>query len=302
MSKRFLVLLLLISLGVKAALPPVIDVYATPPESQTIHEDEDYEDEEEEPIVPAQPEKVPQKPVTPEVKLQESAPKQTEPTDSDVSIASPATNDAMQAQRLEVLERQVSTIIPLVNQIGQLQQQVQDLRGQLESAKNTAITKNDEPKQTPLSGKQNNIDRSSKTPVQTVKKPTPESLKTSALAYQTAFNFLKESNYPAATNSFENFIKNYPANDNTPNACYFLGQLYLLQDSPNESIGRFQTFLRQYPDDSKVPDAMLQLGLAYFAKGDRERALQTFEKVIARYPESDAANSAKIRLQQLHAH
>lgn len=297
MSRSFFVLLLLVGLAVKAALPPVIDVYATPPESQTVHEDEDYEDEEETPIVPVQTEKFPQKPITSEEKHEESPPKPT-----DLSIVNPATNDAIQAQRLDVLERQIATIIPLINQIGQLQQQVQDLRSQLESAKSTAITRNDEPKQTALSGKQNNIDRLPKTPVQTVKKPTPESLKTSAIAYQTAFNFLKESNYPAATHSFENFIRNYPANDNTPNACYFLGQLYLLQDSPNESIGRFQTFLRQYPDDSKVPDAMLQLGLAYFAKGDRERALLTFEKVIAQYPESDAANSAKIRLQQLHAH
>jgi len=120
-------------------------------------------------------------------------------------------------------------------------------------------------------------------------------------AYQAAFQLLKNKQYLPAIEGFENFLKRYPADVNRSNAIYFLGQLYLLQGQPEQSITQFNRFVKTYALDARVPDALLQLGLAYFSKGEKTVAMGIFKKIIQQYPDSKAAQSAQARLQQFQA-
>ncbi len=283
-----------------ADLPPVVDMYSDQPQAQ---DENTQESDATEPVSePSQQEVVPV------------------PEESPARSSTPS-----RAQRLNVIERQLANMTPLINQISELRQQIQNLQNQLDiqqhnlqllqakSSVSGAIAASQAPS-TSVSvqnSDKNYLNKLANVQEQTINRlgstasaartVAGDDLESAEVAYQAAFTFLKNNNYSSATHSFEHFVKQYPENMNTANARYFLGQLYLLQGNPEESIARFQVFLQQYPQDTKVPDALLQLGLAYFAKGNKNRAIATFQHIISKYPKTDAAVSAKTRLQQLQA-
>lgn len=235
-------------------------------------------------------------------------------------------------QRTAILEHQISNLNPLLVQMDDLNQQMQALRGRIEEqqhrlqlleeqvrsqyqALDKRLTQRQDsaPDSLPIKSKSSlpiqtqgsalersnaaKYSASNRTPVSSTSLPTAAGER----AYQTAFQFLKNKQYATATESFEVFIKKYPADINQANANYFLGQLYLLQGQPEQSITRFNHFVTHYPLDARIPDALLQLGLAYFAKGEKASAIDIFKKIIQQYPDSKAAQSAQARLQQFQA-
>lgn len=230
-----------------------------------------------------------------------------------------------QEQRVAIVEHQIANLNPLLVQVDDLNQRIQELRGKLDEQDHRLkrleeqvrsqyqdLEKRFTQRQLPLSAVSVRPSSSITTnpiqsagvkntvaahPISSTSLPTASGERD----YQTAFQLLKTKQYASAIEGFENFIKKYPFDVNRPNASYFLGQLYLLQGQPEQSIVRFNDFVGRYPQDGRVPDALLQLGLAYFAKGDKTTAMQTFEKITKQYPDSKAAESAKARLQQFQA-
>ncbi len=241
------------------------------------------------------------------------------------SVSSNNISSFSQEQRVAIVEHQIANLNPLLVQADDLNQRMQELRGKLDEQDHRLkrleeqvrsqyqdLEKRFTQRQLSLSavsvrpsssiatnpiqpaGVKNTV---AARPISSARLPTASGERD----YQTAFQLLKTKQYASAIEGFENFIKKYPFDVNRPNASYFLGQLYLLQGQPEQSIIRFNDFVGKYPQDGRVPDALLQLGLAYFAKGDKTTAMQTFEKIIKQYPDSKAAESAKARLQQFQA-
>jgi tol-pal system protein YbgF len=228
-------------------------------------------------------------------------------------------------QRVTILERQVANLNPLLVQIDDLNQRIQGLQGRLEEqqhqlkllteqiqlhyqefAKRLTQTKPPTAATSAVSAvasTDNSSNTATNNSVAPANRAPATSIPTAAgeRAYQTAFQLLKSKQYVAAITEFENFVKKYPTDINLANANYFLGQLYLLQGQPEQSISRFGYFINTYPQDARVPDALLQLGLAYFAKGDKTTAIDTFKRIIQQYPDSKAAQAAQARLQQFQA-
>jgi tol-pal system protein YbgF len=225
-------------------------------------------------------------------------------------------------QRITILERQISNLNPLLVQIDDLNQQLQGLRGKLEEQQHHLKLLEDQIRSQyqelekrlttrggtlpPAAGLGTGMAPQNPSNVPLVKSNTPAvpagtSTPESERAYQAAFQLLKNKQYAPAIEAFEAFVKKYPTDLHIPNVHYFLGQLYLLQGQPEQSIARFNYFINSYPQDARVPDALLQLGLAYFAKGDKDTAITTFKKIIQQYPDSKAAQSAQARLQQFQA-
>ena len=230
-------------------------------------------------------------------------------------------------QRLSIQEHQISNLNPLLVQADDLTQKMQNMQGKLEEQEHRLkrleeqvrrqyqdLERRFSQRQTPLPAAAAVNSPAATHPPLTADKnpltnaiPRPQaassSLPTAAgeRAYQTAFQLLKNKQYVPAIEGFEDFVKKYPADINLPNANYFLGQLYLLQGQPEQSITRFNRFVSIYAQDARIPDALLQLGLAYFAKGEKKTAMDTFKKIIQRYPDTKAAQSAQARLQQFQA-
>lgn len=286
---------------------------------------------------------------------EQTAPLPPSPTTSEQSqaVVSSSSSNLSTEQRLSILERQVNNLSQVLKQISGMQQQLQDLHGQVEVSSHDLQTL-----QTQLKSQYQDLDqrlskRNTQVALQTQESPTP-SKKTSLpenndknetkkepkipkslenaevetagsnattaedqssaktkrqttaatsddeqIAYQNAFNALKQRKYDQATRTFQSFVKKYPTSKNLVNSRYWLGQLFLLQGQPEQAITQFNVILKKYANDPKVPDALLQLGLAYYAKGDLNQAKTSLNKVQQKYPQSSAAKLAKTRLQQI---
>ena len=111
-------------------------------------------------------------------------------------------------------------------------------------------------------------------------------------AYAAARQSLTDRDFAAAVAQMEGLIVNYPNGQYTPDAFYWLGELYLAQQETERARQQFTQVINLYPDHQKVPDALFKLGVVYSNLGDSPRAKQFFNEVISQHPRSSAANLA----------
>ncbi len=115
------------------------------------------------------------------------------------------------------------------------------------------------------------------------------------VAYQAAYRLVKTRQFAQAVEAFKSFLGDYPFGHFAPNAHYWLGELYLVLDTPDPELARqsFQLLLDQYPNNAKVPDAIYKLGRVHFLKGNRDRARSYLSRVSSEYPDHPAAQLAQ---------
>ncbi|HEY5644543.1 MAG TPA: tol-pal system protein YbgF [Pseudomonadales bacterium] len=118
-------------------------------------------------------------------------------------------------------------------------------------------------------------------------------------AYQTAFDLMKGRQFDQSIAGFSRLITDYPGGQYTPNAYYWLGELYLAQQNLEQARQSFMQVINLYPDHPKVPDTLYKLGVAYHRLGDNGRATEYFNQVRAQYPQSSAAGLAASYQQEL---
>jgi len=118
-------------------------------------------------------------------------------------------------------------------------------------------------------------------------------------AYTAAFNLMKERQFEASANAFNQLIVDYPNGLYTANAFYWLGELYLAQDETEKARQSFMQVINLYPDHQKVPDALYKLGVVYHRLGDVARARDYLNRTRSEYPQSSAAGLAQTYLAEL---
>jgi len=110
--------------------------------------------------------------------------------------------------------------------------------------------------------------------------------------YTRAFDLMKARQFEESAAAFNQLIAEYPNGQYTPNAFYWLGELYLAQTDTEQARQSFAQVLNLYPDHPKVPDTLYKLGVVYHRLGDNQRAIGYFEQVGREYPNSSAAGLA----------
>ncbi len=118
-------------------------------------------------------------------------------------------------------------------------------------------------------------------------------------AYDSAFNALKNSDYPKAIAGFKQFLTGFPASPLASNAQYWLGEAYYVTREYASAGTAFQKVVTDWPESRKAPDALVKLG---FTQSELKRfadARATLEEVTRRYPGSEAASLAAERLKRL---
>jgi tol-pal system protein YbgF len=118
-------------------------------------------------------------------------------------------------------------------------------------------------------------------------------------AYDVAFDALKGGNYAAAAQSFLSFLELYPNGSYTPNALYWLGESYYVTQNYQLAGEQFRTLLQRYPTHDKASGALLKLGLVEYGLGQVDAAERTLNDVVTRYPGSDVARTADDRLKSM---
>jgi tol-pal system protein YbgF len=111
-------------------------------------------------------------------------------------------------------------------------------------------------------------------------------------AYTYAFEEMRARRFDESIQGFQQLIVEYPNGQYTPNAYYWLGELYLAKAEPEQSRQSFMQVVSLYPDHQKVPDALYKLGVVYDNLGDARTARQYLERVQSEHPRSSAASLA----------
>jgi len=190
----------------------------------------------------------------------------------------------------------------LFGQIQTLQQEVSELRGTVEQQQNEIQQLKQQQKDNyldvdrRLSELQQQGGASVSFPSQS---PTPLLPAASAgnekNSYDQAYSLLDRNQKEEAVLAFRKHILLYPQGELTPNAYYWLGQLYLSQAKLPEAEEQLTALLKQYPQHHKVVDAKFSLGKVYFQQGNKVESRKLIQEVAQ--SDSPTAQLAKKYLQ-----
>lgn len=119
------------------------------------------------------------------------------------------------------------------------------------------------------------------------------------LAYETAFEALKQGRYAESSQLFSAFLQQHPDGEYAANATYWLGESYYVTQNYEIALETFQSLLSRFPDSRKAPDGLLKIGYCQYELGDTQRAAATLNEVVSRYPDTPVARLAQGRLRAL---
>ncbi len=117
--------------------------------------------------------------------------------------------------------------------------------------------------------------------------------------YRDSYEYVLSGDYGTAEAGFRRHIERYPADPQTADARYWLGEALLGQQRYRDAAEVFVEANREFPDTRKSPDMLLKLGVSLSALNQREVACATFSKIGQRYPK--ASGSLKERVKQERA-
>lgn len=121
------------------------------------------------------------------------------------------------------------------------------------------------------------------------------------IGYLAAYELVKNKRYDEAVNAMETFVQKYPQGGYTANAEYWLGELYLVKKDYPKAIEHFELVLKQFPSSSKSAASMLKAGYAYAASGNNQEARKRFQQVVRTYPDTPTAQLASSKLESINA-
>ena len=119
------------------------------------------------------------------------------------------------------------------------------------------------------------------------------------ISYLAAYELVKNKKFDQALNAMQAFVTTYPQGGYTANAQYWLGELYMVKKNYTGAIERFEVVLQQFPSSSKSAASMLKIGYALAASGKREDAIMRLQQVVKNYPDTNTAQLAKAKLESL---
>lgn len=243
-----------------------------------------------------------------------------EEEDGSSSSSSSSTINMNPEQRITKLERQVQNQVNLLKQIDTMSQQIKDLQGQIEvQAHDIKILKDQQKSQYgDLDSRLNTLSKApehsdstksdKKEPVAKNNAKTDSAVSNDEKnekdekaqeAYQAAYTLLKNKNYDKAKVAFQKFIRTYPNDSNIIESRYWLGNIYLLKNQPENAISQFKIVLKIDKLHTKTADTLFKLGLAYLIQGNSKEAATQFKKVKQSYPDTQSAKLATEKLKEL---
>ena len=111
-------------------------------------------------------------------------------------------------------------------------------------------------------------------------------------AYDSAYQLIKDKKFEAAQTAFREFVQAYPNNVLTGNSHYWLGELALVLGNQGEALLQFKTVIDQFAGHAKVSDATYKLGIVNDQMGNQTLARDYFQRTITNFPDSNAAKLA----------
>lgn len=117
--------------------------------------------------------------------------------------------------------------------------------------------------------------------------------------YTLAYQSIRKRDYVKAIELFNKYLEEYPNGAFCANANYWLGEVYMLQSDYNKALESFDTVLNKYPKNPKAADALYKKGLVYIYQKDFAKAKDVLTKVKKQYKNTTSARLADKKLQSI---
>ena|GEM_PF-3591600 len=101
--------------------------------------------------------------------------------------------------------------------------------------------------------------------------------------YDAGYNYLMASDYVSAEATFRSFLRNYPQDELSGNAQYWLGETYFARNDYRKAAHEFLKGYKTYKNSVKGPDNLLKLGMSLQRLGQSEAACQTYAQLNDKY-------------------
>ncbi len=121
------------------------------------------------------------------------------------------------------------------------------------------------------------------------------------ISYLAAYELVKNKRFDDALTTMQAFVTKYPQGGYTANAQYWLGELYLVKKNYPAAIEHFEIVLQQFPASSKSAASLLKTGYALAASGNKQEAIKRLQQVVKNYPDTNTAQLAKTKLESLNS-
>lgn len=118
-------------------------------------------------------------------------------------------------------------------------------------------------------------------------------------AYDQAFSLLKQSRYADAVQAFELFIRDYPNNDLTDDAYYWLAEARYVTRDFEAALNGFRNVTTRFPNSQRVPASYLKIGYIQYEIGAYVDARETLTYILKNFPTHRVAVSAETRLKKM---
>lgn len=118
-------------------------------------------------------------------------------------------------------------------------------------------------------------------------------------AYDTALQSFKDKKYKESRAKFEAFIKDYPKNELTDNAQFWIAETYYAEKNYEDAILAYEALLKKYPDSKKTSSALLKQAFAFIEISDAKTGQIILKKLVEKYPDSKDAELARKKLAEM---
>lgn len=116
--------------------------------------------------------------------------------------------------------------------------------------------------------------------------------------YQGALEQHRRGNMVTARRAFLDFLQQYPAHPNAPDALHFLGETYE-SSAPDSAVARWTEVGTRFPRSARAPESLFKIGLLAERRGDIATAKASFQRLVKEYPRSEHADLARDRLKEM---
>lgn len=113
--------------------------------------------------------------------------------------------------------------------------------------------------------------------------------------YERGLEMIRNRQYEQAIDQLRETIKQYPEGEYTPNAYYWLGEVYAAKPEPEYEKARqaLAQVISFFPEHNKAADAAFKLGKVYHLMGDCQRAKDILTQVVEQQQGRSVANLAE---------
>lgn len=206
------------------------------------------------------------------------------------------------------------------SQIILLQQQLQELRGQLEVQAHTIAQLQAQQTQQyqaidnrlgqlgaaklpPVVAASSAVVASTVVAANAAASATPAATDTNNAAeenlYQEASQLVVDKQYAKATVAFQTYLQQYPNGQYAATSHYRLGELALIGGNLPQAENQFTTVVTQFPQSPKAADSMLKIGMIYYNQSQWRKAREEFTALNAKFPNTGAARLAEQQLKHM---